>query len=182
MSTDEQGALEPASITLTPAAQTKWIDIHDCIEDELHTAGEFKDIRDVASKAAENIARLAALFHVLECGPSGAVDVRSIEAATTVVTWHLGEARRLLGALEESPLLAATVRFDEWLRAEAQRLQASRIPTRRIFQFGPRTVRDIAMFKASIALLTERGRARLESDGRKRHVAINPALLDGEGE
>ncbi len=181
MRTDEQGALAPTSIALTPAAQAKWIDIHDCIEDELHAAGEFKDIRDVASKAAENIARLAALFHVLQSGPSGVVDVPSIEAATTVVTWHLGEARRLLGALEESPLLAATVRLDTWLRAEAQRTQASRIPTRRIFQYGPRTVRDLAMFKASMALLTERGRARLEVEGRKRYVAINPALLDDEG-
>lgn len=181
MHTDEQGALAPTSIALTPAAQAKWIDIHDCIEDELHAAGEFKDIRDVASKAAENIARLAALFHVLQGGPSGAVDVPSIEAATTVVTWHLGEARRLLGALEESPLLTATVRLDAWLRAEAQRTQASRIPTRRIFQFGPRTVRDLAMFKATMALLAERGRARLEVDGRKRYVAINPALLDDEG-
>jgi hypothetical protein len=42
-------------------------------------------------------------------------------------------------------------------------------------------VRDIAMFKASIALLAERGRARIEIDGRERYVAINPALLDDEG-
>lgn len=105
----------------------------------------------------------------------------SIEAATTVVTWHLGEACRLLGTLEESPLLAATIRLDVCLRAEAQCTQASRVPTRRIFQYWPRTVRDIAMFEASMVLLTERGRPRLEGDGRKRNVAINPALLDDDG-
>ena len=102
-------------------------------------------------------------------------------AATTIVTWHLGEARRLLGALETSPALAAAVRLDEWLQREAQASETTRIPTRRILQYGPRSVRDSQVFRASIALLAERGRARMENDGRRRYVVINPGLLDAEG-
>ena len=33
--------------------------------------------------------------------------------------------------------------------------------------------------RAALAILAERGRARMEEDGRRRSVAINPALLDG---
>lgn len=178
--TDEQGSLAPRIVELTPAAQAEWICLHDCIEEELTAEGEFRDIRDVASKAAENVARLAALFHVLEHGLVGPVDTRSIAAASAIVTWHLGEARRLLSALETSPVFAAAVRLDEWLRQEAQSSQATRIATRRIFQFGPRSARDSTVFKASIALLAERARARIEIDGRRRYVSINPALLDDD--
>jgi len=176
--TDAQGALTPPVIALTSAAQAAWISIHDCVEDELLPSGEYRDIRDVASKAAENVARLAALFHVLEEGPTGTVGVAAVAAATTIVTWHLGEARRLLTAIESSPTFAAAVRLDEWLRQDARESGCNRIPVRRVFQFGPRSARDSQIFKTSIALLAERGRARIEIEGRGRYVAVNPALLD----
>ena len=33
--------------------------------------------------------------------------------------------------------------------------------------------------RAALAILAKRGRPRMEEDGRRRSVAINPALLDG---
>ena len=36
-----------------------------------------------------------------------------------------------------------------------------------------------AALKEALATLTERGRARLEEAGRRRYVAVNPALLNG---
>jgi putative DNA primase/helicase len=147
------------------------------VEDELCADGEFRDIRDVAAKAAENVARLSALFHVLAHGPSGTIGADAVEAATSVIFWHLNEARRLLGELDTPPALAAATRLDEWLLNEARAGQIDRVSTRRIFQYGPKCARDSQAFKSIIALLTERGRARLESEGRRRYVAINPALL-----
>lgn len=179
LTTDESGCLCPSVLDLSAAAHTEWISIHDCVEDELSAHGEFRDIRDVAAKAAENIARLAALFHVLERGPTGPIGVGAVAAATAIITWHLGEARRLLGKLESPPALAAAVRLDEWLCREARAAKTDRIPTRRIFQYGPKCARDSQAFKAIVAVLTERGRARLVTEGRRRYVAINPTLLDG---
>ena len=43
---------------------------------------------------------------------------------------------------------------------------------------GPNCVRDSRDLRAALAILAERGRARMEEDGRRRAVAINPALLD----
>ena len=54
-----------------------------------------------------------------------------------------------------------------------------RIPTTRVYQYGPACVRDSRDLKAALATLTERGRARLEEEGRRRFVVVNPALLDG---
>ena len=46
---------------------------------------------------------------------------------------------------------------------------------------GPNCVRDSRDLRAALAILFERGRARMEEDGRRRCVAINPVLL-GERE
>jgi hypothetical protein len=43
---------------------------------------------------------------------------------------------------------------------------------------GPNCVRDSRELRAALAILAERGRARMEEDGRRRAVGINPALLD----
>ena len=46
------------------------------IERQLGGAGHYASIRDVAAKAAEHIARLAALLHVLSHGLAGEIDER----------------------------------------------------------------------------------------------------------
>jgi putative DNA primase/helicase len=69
LSTHADGGLQPAELALSPPAHAAWVQAHDRIERALASGGELSDIRDVAAKAAENIARLAALFHVLAHGP-----------------------------------------------------------------------------------------------------------------
>ena len=99
--------------------------------------------------------------------------------------WHLNEARRLLADLDTPPSLAAAIRLDGWLRNEAQANGTDRVPAKRIYMGwkmrGPNCVRDSRDLRAALAILAERGRARMEENGRRRAVAINPALLDGRG-
>ena len=57
------------------------------------------EIKDFASKAAENAARLAALFHLFS-GKIGDISTEDMEQAITLTHWYLCEARRLL---EPSP-------------------------------------------------------------------------------
>ena len=59
---DEDGALTPAMLSLAPDAKAAWVEYHNAIESELASGGELYDVRDVASKSADNAARLAALF------------------------------------------------------------------------------------------------------------------------
>ncbi len=44
------------------------------LRQELASGGEYADIRDCASKAGENLARIAALFHLFERGLTGALN------------------------------------------------------------------------------------------------------------
>ena len=165
-------------LDLSPAAHAAWVRLHDLVERGLASGGDYQSVRDVAAKAAENVARLAALFHVLEHGPAGTVGADHLLGAEAIVRWHLHEARRLLAELDTPPALAAAIRLDTWLLNEAQATGSRRIATTRIYQYGPACVRDSRDLKAALATLTERGRAHLEEEGRRRFVAVNPALLD----
>jgi putative DNA primase/helicase len=177
LSTDAQGGLMPTVLDLSPAARTAWVRLHDRIENELGAGGVYESVRDVAAKAAENVARLAALFHVLEHGPFGTIGVEHVLGAEQVVCWHLHEARRLLAELGTPPALAAAIRLDNWLLNEARTTGDARIATTRIYQYGPACLRDSRVLKAALATLNERGRARPETQGRRRYVVVNPALL-----
>ena len=184
LATDAHGCLTPAVLDLSPQARAEWICFHDEIERELGARGALRGVRDVAAKAAENAARLAALFHLLEHGASGTIASEEIRAAACIVSWSMNEARRnevrrLLADLDTPPSLAAAIRPDAWLRSEAQANDTDRVPAKRIYQYGPNCVRDSRDLRAALAILAERGRARMEEDGRRRSVAINPALLDG---
>jgi putative DNA primase/helicase len=179
LATDAHGCLTPAVLELSPSARAEWIRFHDEVELELGARGVFRGVRDVAAKAAENLARLAALFHVLEYGASGSIGPEEVRAAACVVGWHLNEARRLLADLDTPPSLAAAIQLDAWLRNEATAHDTNRVQIKRIYQYGPNCVRDSRDFRAALAILAERGRARMEEEGRRRCVAINPALLEG---
>jgi putative DNA primase/helicase len=175
---DERGCLTPAVLDLSPQARAEWVRFHDEVELELGARGELRGVRDVAAKAAENAARLAALFHVLQHGVNSAIATEEIRAAACIVRWHLNESRRLLADLDTPPTLASAIRLDAWLRNEARANGTDRVPTKRVYQYGPGCVRDSRDLRAAMAVLIERGRARIDEDGRRKAVVINPALLD----
>jgi putative DNA primase/helicase len=175
--TDAKGGLQPAVLDLSPAAHTVWVQAHDHIERQLCDGGRYAAIRDVAAKAAENIARVAALLHLLDHGPSAEIGPAYVEGGVRIVAWHLDESLRLLADLDAPPEMASAIRFDAWLRSEASRTGDHRIAAARIYQYGPGCVRDQKDLKQALALLEDRGRVRVVTEGRRRFVTVNPALL-----
>ena len=75
-------------LDLSPAAHAAWVRLHDLVEGGLGTGGAYQTVRDVAAKAAENAARLAALFHVLEHGPAGTIGADHLLGAEEIVRKH----------------------------------------------------------------------------------------------
>ena len=172
---DDDGALTPAMLSLSPEAKRAWVEYHDAIERELASGGELYDVRDVASKSADNAARLAALFQMFEHG-TGAVSVDCFESASRIVAWHLSEARRFFGELALPPELADAARLDSWLIDYCQRERVGTVNKRYLRQHGP--VRDGARLDSAIRELVDLDRLRVRQDGRRIDVAVNPALLE----
>ena len=176
--TKDDGTLAPPLLDLAPQAKAAWIQFHDAIERELADGGELRQVRDVAAKCADNAARLAAIFHVFVDGPTGAIGLAAFESAARVVAWHLHESRRFFGELALPQELADAARLDAWLIATAQRERTALVPKNQARQFGP--LRDGARLDKAIQELDALDRLRVNKEGRRLLLALNPAILAEE--
>lgn len=170
---DDAGKLAPPMLDLSPDAKAAWIKFHDAIEAELSDGGELRDVRDAASKTADNAARLAALFHIFE-GCGGDIGAAHMRSAARIALWHLHESRRFFGEMAQPDELADAARLDEWLIKHCRRERMRTVPTREAQRLGP--IRDKARLTAALAELEGLGRARPIRDGRRRGIELNPAL------
>lgn len=172
------GALSPSVLDLSPDAKTAWIEFHDAIEAKLTGTGELREVRDVASKTADNAARLAALFHFFEHGAKGEISADTLVSAGAIVAWHLNEARRFLGEFSLPPEMADAGRLDAWLIDHCKRERVGVVSTRQAQQFGP--LRDKQRLTAALTELADLGRISVATEGRRRIIMVNPLLINGE--
>lgn len=177
---NEDGSLSPPLLSLTTDAKAAWVAFHDAIEGELASGGELYDVRDVASKSADNAARLAALFQIFE-GAGGAIGADAFEGASRIAAWHLNEARRFFGELALPPELADAARLDTWLTDYCRREKTHLVPIAKLQQFGPGGLRSKATIETAVRELEDSGRARLVREGKRKMIAVNPALLTERG-
>ncbi len=177
---DETGRLNPDMLELSTEAKQIWVSFHDDVESELRAGGDMSEARDVASKAADNVARLAALFHVFENRPSASIGQDHIRAAASIVSWHLYEAKRFLGEIGLPAELQYAVKLDAWLIERCKRGHVAEIKRRDIQQLGPYATRRKANLDGALDELIEAGRVKKSSSkAGKLLVQVNPKLLEG---
>jgi putative DNA primase/helicase len=136
-----EGALRPEVLKLGPDAKDLWIECYNAGEAAQQPGGKLFDVRDVASKAADNIARMAAIFHVFEHGPAGWIGVDAVRSAGQVVDWYLGEALRFYGEMALPAETADAARLDVWLLDYCQREGVAVVPRRVVQTYLHPTVR-----------------------------------------
>jgi len=173
----EDGVLIPQMMTLTPEAKVAWIDFHDGIESQLASGGLLFDVRDVASKIADNATRLAALFHVFDSGV-GAISEDAFDRASTIVAWHLNESRRFFGEIALPIEIANAARLNDWLIEYCMQNKTHYVSKRYAQQYG--NVRDSVRLDAAIAELESLDRIQIRKDGKKISICINPKILSKE--
>jgi putative DNA primase/helicase len=171
------GSLSPPELSLSKGAKDEWIAFHDKIEIELASGGRLHDVRDVASKIADNAVRLAGLFHEFEGTPGSAVTRTSFVAASRVAEWYLHEARRFFGEIALPVGLANAARLETWIIERCLRNGGNAVPIKTVQQYGPAGLRERAAIDAAMLELEELGRAQRLHEGRRRLIAINPSLL-----
>ena len=177
---DDDGALSPPVFPLTADTKAAWVMFHDAIESELRSGGELYDVRDVASKTADNAARIATLFQLFEHGAGGAVGLAAFEGASRIAAWHLHEARRFYGELALPEEQADAVRLDSWLLDYCRREKTNIIPRREVQRnVTPGHLRQKVALDTALVELVEAERVRLVQEGRRKEIHINPALLEG---
>ena len=172
---DNDGALTPSPIPLSAEAKAMWVQYHNEVEARLKVGGEYADVRDVASKSADNAARLAALFHIFEHGGGGAIGLEAMEAGCMVAAWHLQESRRFFGEIAVPVEMADAMRVIRWA-AEVGCSQSGTVSTRDLQRQGP--VRSKERLDAALRELQDHHHVRLRNEGKRKLVEINPALWE----
>lgn len=177
---DEDGALSPPIFPLAVDTKAAWVMFHDALESELGSGGELYDVRDVASKTADNAVRIATLFQLFGYGASGAVGLAEFEGASRIAAWHLYEARRFYGELALPEEQADVARLDNWLLGYCRREKTNIISRREVQRYvTPSHLRQKTALDAALGELVEAARVRLIQNGKRKEIHIHPALLEG---
>ena len=163
---NQTGCINLPILKMSSQAKHSWIQFFNSIEAGLNAQGQWIEIKDFASKAAENSVRLAALFHLFS-GKTGDISVEHIEQAITLMNWYLFEARRLLEPQSTQPNLDDARKLLVWLLE--QRPQTT--TPRDILQFGP--LRNKVQRDNALETLIEHQYIRLVKTGNKTRIDMN---------
>ncbi|MCG2750375.1 MAG: DUF3987 domain-containing protein [Desulfobacteraceae bacterium] len=172
---EESGVLCPPIIILSEKAKVAWTRFHDSIEGALPF--ELGDVKDVASKSADNSARLAGLFHVFLHGPQGVVSLENYESAARIISWHLNESLRFFAEIGLSIEESSAARLDVFLLDYCRQNNTDKVPTSEPLQYGPVGLRKKSALEKAVGKLDELDRARMIKMGKRKLIAVNPALL-----
>lgn len=151
-------------------AAKKWVSVFNEIELAIGPGGRYFGMGDHASKLADNIARVAALFHFFEKG-SGDISLEILDAAIEVCFLYSDEFLRLFSILPKEQVDAQ--KLDEWLqgkRNSGERLVAKNS----ILKYGPKDVRDVKYLNPAIEVLLGEGRILLAKVGKTTYLDIWP--------
>ena len=175
----EQNSDARVTLNFTPEAQAKWIDFHNRVEYELSSGGYLFDIKDAGAKIADNVARVAGLFHCME-GNHGDISLDTVTRAAQVCEWHLHEFKRLFGVQPELPLEVLDANeLEAWLFKLCQRYPGwTEIGKNVIAQLGPSQLRTSKIRRdAAIYILACNNKLCIVPRGKTKILVLNPAFF-----
>lgn len=173
---DATGKLETTFLTLSPEAKDLWVQFHDSAEEELGRGREFFDVKDVASKAADNAARLAALLHTFDDHMGVTVIGRqSMKAAVRLMHWYLHEALRFAGLVAVPDGIRRADVLEKWLIQQLRKGQYF-VETNHARKYCPNEVRAKA-FDDAVDVLEAHNRAMPLKRGQKKFICLNPDVV-----
>ncbi len=169
MDTDARGIPRPRSIPLRDEARRRWIAFYnEHAEEQADLSGVEASIWSKLEAAA---ARLALVIHCVRHAAGDAtltdpdrIDTPSIEAGVRLARWFAGEARRVLGTLDENDKDDERRRLIEWIEARGGSV------TVRDLTHGLRAFRgDADSARRALDALAEAGDGRWERQPRDTH-------------
>ena len=145
--------LDPITLTMSQEAEADWVAFFNHVEAECGPKGDLWIIRDVAAKAAENAARIAAVIAAVEKGETDQIGLGSMRCGTALADWYLREALRLAHASRLDPKLVRAQALLDWMKGLGQ----SEIVFRDILRLGPNQTRTKAAADDAVATLIAHG-------------------------
>lgn len=154
-----QKRFENVTLTFAYPAQIAWEQIYDNIEFACATGGVFAQNRDYASKIAENIARMAGVFHAFEGHEGTEISEETLHRAAQVVLWYAAEFLRLFTPPGPVDILNDhALKLDNWLIEYAFRTGSYTVAKSFLLRYGPNSLRNRDTLELAIQRLMETNR------------------------
>jgi hypothetical protein len=180
-----EGEQRRAVLAFSPEAQLRWISAYNEIEAQIFPGGWLSDIKDYASKIAENIARIAAIFHGYS-GFEGDITLDTMNRAINVSVWYANEFKKLFAPTPEVPIVQSDAsHLEAWLAGLVQSRYCywlNGIPfvkKNHIRQLGPNTLRNKQRLNDVLDYMEFFGKIKLVKFGKILFVELNIHYFGG---
>lgn len=141
--------LQPQHMGIAGGARELWVDQHDQIEKAI--CGDLAPIRALASKSAEHLGRIAAVFTLINDPTASTVAEEAMQRAAVCVEFYLGEALRLAGVQPLHEKSDQALMLWNWLVMRGKR----QISLPELVQFGPAKLRKAEAMRSAMGVLSD---------------------------
>lgn len=163
-----------STLEFTPKASDAFLCIANQIEKEMRPGFRFSQATDHASKLAENIARVSALFHVFS-GEQGGISCESLKMAINVCIYS---SRAFMRRFVPPPReYVDAQKLVDWFKVNC--VGCRYIRANHILQHGPSDTRVAAGLKAAIDVLIRWGCVRVVKYNRTKYIDLCPGDCSG---
>lgn len=176
---DEHDRLLPHYVGFDADAYEAWYRFHDEVEEQVGEGDVFAGIRDVASKAADNAARLACCLHVFSAVGAPHIGRSTMLGACSLVRWYLDEAVRFARARDLTEEVRNAEILEEWIVREFKKRKGGDITVNDARQKGPGPIRLKRKLDDALDLLESHRRIVVwqPTGTKKRFIAIAPQVM-----
>ena len=127
-------------LSFSPEVKKLWSKFYNQTEIEQKDGGKYRRLRDTASKAGENAARLAANFSVYDNPDNPLITTDHMRAGTQLAHWYLDEALRISGG-ESIRFCTKAKKLLDWVVAKCKETGESELQKNYVRQSGPNACR-----------------------------------------
>lgn len=179
---DEDGRLMTTYLPLDAEAKAIWIAFHDEMEEALGAGMQLHDVKDVASKAAENAARLACCFQYFTQDESGTIGRDHMKNGTVLVRWYMDEALRFARQTAVPQGILNAEALEKFLVKWCRKKEVINVDARVVSTSGPEAVRPRKERDEALDLLSAHYRVHLlkfgsKNRGERVEILVNPAVM-----
>ncbi|MCY1244079.1 hypothetical protein D9M72_571320 [compost metagenome] len=167
---------EREALIFSPNAAIAWISFSNEVESHLGRNGYFSEVKDFASKLADNVSRISALFEIISSGErfNGVIGINSMHSAIHVGSWYAGEFVRLFGESaqisEDYELATLLSEFMLNKAMNSDSFPGGWFEASEILKKGPSKLRNARNLNAAISYLESQGRLDVRYEGGKRTI------------
>lgn len=151
------------TLSFSHEAKQIWIDEFNRIEELLSPGQDYSEIKDFASKIGENIARLAAIFHIVN-GESGDISVKSTKNAIAVMQYYTAEFIKIFTSDKLFEMENTAWSTLDWIERKCYESNKSFIKKQTIRQYGPSPVRTKIALEQTLDFLSKNGKINIYKD------------------